>query len=114
MHSHIIRNVLQHKINTQKTKARFSRLLRHPAYKLSGSILKGEDEEERKGGEAYDLNKQTIYLVLKSKIRSMAHYAPESACETHHRNVKSSAIFQSKTSTTVQHTTTTVKPLLSG
>ena len=32
-------NVLQHKINTKKHKARFSRLLRHPAWKRRGSIL---------------------------------------------------------------------------
>ena len=32
---------------TQKTKARFSRLLRHPAWKRSGSILTGKD----KGGD---------------------------------------------------------------
>ena len=38
-HSPIKRNVLQHKINT-KTKASFSRLVRHPAWKWSGSILK--------------------------------------------------------------------------
>jgi len=37
-HSPIKRNVLQHKINT-KTKARFSRLLRHTAWKWSGPIL---------------------------------------------------------------------------
>jgi len=35
--------LLQHKINT-KTKARFSRLLRHPARKWSGFILKGKDK----------------------------------------------------------------------
>ena len=29
---------------TQKTKATFSRLLRHPAWKRSGSILKGKDK----------------------------------------------------------------------
>jgi len=33
MHSPIKRNALQHKINIQKTKARFSRLLRYPAWK---------------------------------------------------------------------------------
>ena len=36
-------NVLQHKINT-KTKAGFSRCLRHPAWKRNGSILKGKDK----------------------------------------------------------------------
>jgi len=36
MHSTIKTNVLQHKINTKKTKARFSRLLRHPAWKRRG------------------------------------------------------------------------------
>jgi len=38
-HSPIKRNALQHKINTKKTKARFSRLLRHLAWKRRGSIL---------------------------------------------------------------------------
>ena len=28
-------------------------------------------------GEAYDVNKQTIYIAPKSKIESRAHYAPE-------------------------------------
>ena len=33
-------NALEHKINNkQKTKARFSRLLRHPAWKWRGAIL---------------------------------------------------------------------------
>jgi len=46
-HSPIKGNVLQHKINThkklkKKTKARFSRLLRHLAWKQSGSVLKGK------------------------------------------------------------------------
>ena len=39
--------LLQRKIN-RKTKARFSLLLRHPAWKWSGSILKGKDKY-RKG-----------------------------------------------------------------
>ena len=38
------KNVLQHKINTKKTKVRFSRLVRHPAWKRSGSILKGKNK----------------------------------------------------------------------
>jgi len=33
------RNVLQHKINTKKTKTRFSRLLQHAAWKWTGPIL---------------------------------------------------------------------------
>jgi len=45
------------KINT-KTKTRFSRLLQHPAWKRSG--------------EAYDANKQTIYIAPKSKMESRA------------------------------------------
>jgi len=43
MHSLIKRNVLQHKIN-RETEARLSHLLRHPAGKRSGSILKGKDK----------------------------------------------------------------------
>ena len=39
MHSWIKTDVLQHKINTQKTKARFSRLLWHPSWKRRGPIL---------------------------------------------------------------------------
>jgi len=31
---------------TQKTKARFSRLLRHPAWKRNGPILKEVDKQE--------------------------------------------------------------------
>jgi len=38
IHSPIKTNVLQHKINTKKTKVRFSHLLRHPAWKRRGSI----------------------------------------------------------------------------
>jgi len=38
-HSPIKRNVLQHKINTKQTKARFRHLLRHPAWKRSRPIL---------------------------------------------------------------------------
>ena len=64
----------------EKTKARFSRLVRQPAWERSGSILKGKDkgrdtvskEREEKGisGEAYDINKQTIYIAQKSKLES--------------------------------------------
>ena len=50
-------NIWRHKINT-KTKTRFSRLLQHPAWKRSG--------------EAYDANKQTIYIAPKSKMESRA------------------------------------------
>jgi len=39
MHSPIRTNALLHKINTKKTKARFSRLQRHPALKWRGLIL---------------------------------------------------------------------------
>jgi len=33
--------------------------------------------KKRISGKAYDTNKQTIYIVPKSKIESIAHYAPE-------------------------------------
>ena len=66
-HSPTKRNVLQHK----KTKARFSRLLRHPDRNGAGLFSKekiskggnesGKSEEKRISGEAYDINKQTIY-----------------------------------------------------
>ena len=80
-------NVLQHKINTN-TKARFSRLLRHPAWKQSGfskektskgGDKQGKSEEKRISGEAYHINKQTVYMAPKSEIESRAHYAPEPA-----------------------------------
>ena len=70
----------------KKTKARFSRLLRHPTSKGSGSIFKGKIskggdkeivEEKKMSGDAYDICKQTIQT--KSKIESRAHYAPEPA-----------------------------------
>jgi len=32
---------------------------------------------KRISGEAYDINKQTIYIAPKSKIESRVHYAPE-------------------------------------
>ena len=77
---------------TQATKARFSRNLRYPAWKRSGSVLNGKDKQgrrlvrknrktEEKGttGEVYDINKQTIHIAPKSKIESRAHYAPEPA-----------------------------------
>ena len=34
-------------------------------------------EKKRISTDAYDINKQTIYIALKSKIESRAHYAPE-------------------------------------
>ena len=40
---HPQQNILQHKINTQKVKARFGRLLRPLAWKRNGSILEGVD-----------------------------------------------------------------------
>ena len=36
-------------------------------------------KEKRISGEAYDINKQTIYIVPKSKIESRVHYMPEPA-----------------------------------
>jgi len=66
-------NALQHKINT-KTKARFSRLLRHPVWKQRASILKRNNKQretskekvkkKRISGEADDINKQT-YIATK-------------------------------------------------
>ena len=35
--------------------------------------------KKRISGEACDINKQTIYIVPKSKIESPAHYTPEPA-----------------------------------
>ena len=56
---------------TQKTKARFSRLLRYVAWKSSGSILRRKDKKGRRqvrkskqkriSGKAYNINKQTIH-----------------------------------------------------
>ena len=34
-------------------------------------------KKKRISGKAYDIKKQTIYTVPKSKIESRAHYAPE-------------------------------------
>jgi len=39
----------------------------------------GKSEEKRINGQAYDRNKQTIYIAPKSKIESRADYAPEPA-----------------------------------
>jgi len=36
--------------NTKKAKARFSRFLRHPAWKWSGSVLKGKMRKKDKWG----------------------------------------------------------------
>ena len=68
----------QKKCNTtHKTKAKFSRLLRHQAWKRSGSILKGVREaiskkkvKKKDKWRIYDINKQTIYIAPKSKIES--------------------------------------------
>jgi len=38
---------------------------------------KGKSEEKRTSGKAYNINKQKIYIVPKSKIESRAHYSPE-------------------------------------
>ena len=35
--------------------------------------------KKRISGEAYDINKQTIYIAPKSKNESRAHYTPEPA-----------------------------------
>ena len=34
-----------------------------------------KSEEKRRSGEAYDINKQTIYIAPKSQVESRAHYA---------------------------------------
>jgi len=41
---HPQQNILQYKINTQNTDARFGRLLQPPAWKRNGSILEGVDK----------------------------------------------------------------------
>ena len=38
---------------------------------------KGKSAEKRTSGKAYNINKQKIYIVPKSKIESRAHYSPE-------------------------------------
>jgi len=68
--------------NHKKTKARFSRLLQHPAWKRSGSVLKETIRKEKMkknkcGRMQYKQAKQCI--APKSKIKSRAHYAPEPA-----------------------------------
>ena len=42
-------------------------------------MISKEKVKKRITGEAYDVNKQTIYIAPKSKIESRAHYAPEPA-----------------------------------
>jgi len=42
-------------------------------------LLLLKSEEKRTSGEAYDINKQTIYIVPKSKIESREHYDPKPA-----------------------------------
>jgi len=42
-------------------------------------ISKEKSPEQRISGEAYDVNKQIIYIVLKSTNESMVQYSPESA-----------------------------------
>jgi len=41
-----------------------------------GGVIEGKSKEKRISGEAYDMNKQTIYrpIAPKSKIESGAHY----------------------------------------
>ena len=75
MHSPIKRKVLQLKINAKKNKARFSRLLRHPAWKRSGSILKRKSEEKRISGEAHDVNK-TQKIEIKGALHPGARTGP--------------------------------------
>ena len=75
--------------NTKKTKARFSRLLRHPAWNGAGLFSKekiskggnesGKSEEKRISGEAYDINKQTIYTEDRDKKKSKSAILPELA-----------------------------------
>jgi len=38
-HASVTKNIVKHKINTNKTKATFSRLLRHPGVETGGTIL---------------------------------------------------------------------------
>jgi len=38
-----------------------------------GGDKQGKSEEKRISGEAYDINKQTIYIALKSTIESRVH-----------------------------------------
>ena len=75
---------------TQKIhkKIKPNRLIRHPASKRSGFILKGKVREKiskekvkkkRISGEVYDINKQTIYTALTLKQESRAHYALQPA-----------------------------------
>jgi len=83
MHSSIKRNVLQHKINTKKTKAGLSRLLRHLTWKRSGFFLKQLRRKQvrkkwrkKTSGEAYDIKKQTIFKIkngIKGALRLGAH-----------------------------------------
>ena len=77
-HAFTKRNVLQHEINTKKIKARFSCLL-YDIRPENGAglfskkkISKREDKKKVKkriSPEAYDINKQAIYMYAASKSK---------------------------------------------
>ena len=71
----------QKKCTTQKTKASYSRLLRQPAWKRSGSTLKGKDKqgksEVKRMWESFDKRaKMHTYTVPKSKKTNQQRIAP--------------------------------------
>jgi len=50
-------------------------------------ISKENMKKKRITEEAYDINKQTIYIVPKSKIESRVHYAPEPTWRANHLGI---------------------------
>jgi len=60
-------------------------------------MSKEKVKKKRKSGEADDINKQTIYIVPKSKIEPRAHYAPEPkwGCHCPSNSCKTLVIFYS-------------------
>ena len=50
---------------------------------MSEEIRKKKVKKKRISEEAYDINKQTIYIAPKSKIESRVHYAPEPTTHSH-------------------------------
>jgi len=78
MHPPIKRNVLQHKKLKPGLVAHYDIRLGNGAGLFSKEkISKEKVKKKRISGEAYDVNKQTIYTTLKSKIESRAHYVLE-------------------------------------
>jgi len=81
------KNVLQHKINTKKLKPGLVAFYDIRPGNREGLVSKektsrgrdkqGKSEEKTIRGEAYDINKQTMYIAPKSKIKPRAPLSPQ-------------------------------------